>query len=121
MLPEEEVRQAMVEFLLNQLAVPRSLIEVEFALARIQPGIKDRLDIVVWKPSKEKGLEPWLIVECKQPKVVLTIQALAQASRYLKKLAARYVCITNGVSSLYYMRTSSNEYQPIAGLPQFSS
>ena len=64
--PEERVRQATVQFLLNEVKVPAHLITVEFALSMVDPKTDDRADIVVSNFREGATLDkPWLLVECK--------------------------------------------------------
>jgi hypothetical protein len=69
--PEEGVRQAVLRYLLDVLRVPANLIGVEFSLASLEPGNLRRADIVVWRPGAGQ-LTPWLLVECKAPRVAAT-------------------------------------------------
>ncbi|MBR3850691.1 MAG: type I restriction enzyme HsdR N-terminal domain-containing protein, partial [Fibrobacter sp.] len=43
--PEERVRQATVQFLLNEVKVPAHLVTVEFGLSSVDPKTDDRVDI----------------------------------------------------------------------------
>ena len=64
--PEERVRQATVQFLLNEIKVPAHLITVEFGLCAIDPKTDDRVDIIVSNFREGAALDkPWLLVECK--------------------------------------------------------
>ena len=117
--PEEEVRQAIVAYLLEGLKVPKRLIAVEYSLAHIGPGLRHRADIVVWKPSAiNEMLKPWLLVECKAPKVNLKQSVENQASFYLKFFPSEYLMLSNGHDSLYF-HLENKEYHPISSLPYY--
>ena len=93
--PEEWVRQHFVNYLINEMKYPRSLITVEEGLSYNQ-RLK-RTDIVIFS---RKGT-PWMIIECKAPSVSLSEHTLFQASVYNVTLRAEYITITNGISHLF--------------------
>lgn len=102
--PEEHVRQSVIEYILDELKVPKSLMGVEFSLTHIEPGNLRQVDILVWKPSKEKegGLNPWLLVECKRPGIAIDKKMGLQLAGYLSKIRSRHLMLTNGPDVLYY-------------------
>lgn len=88
--PEEHVRQCFLYYLIHTLQYPPSLIAVE---KKIQLGKSPkRFDMVVYSPS----LQPWMLVECKEPKVPLTQETLFQLLNYQRVIQSRYWVITNG-------------------------
>jgi hypothetical protein len=117
--PEEAVRQAVLRYLIDTLKVPMNLIGVEFSLAVLEPGNFRRADIVVWRPG-EGQLAPWLLVECKEPRVRIDDTVAFQAADYLKKIPCRYVMLSNGPDSRYLER-HGNGYRLAAGLPFYSA
>jgi type I site-specific restriction endonuclease len=88
--PEERVRQAVIVFLHDALAIPKGLIAVE--KAHDQQGFVKRTDLVVYSRSGE----PWMVVECKAPKVVISQRTFEQVSNYNRKYQAPYLLVTNG-------------------------
>lgn len=87
--PEEWVRQNFLQYLLQTLQYPASLIAVE---KEIQIGeLKKRFDILVYKDDR-----PWLLVECKEMNVPLEESVMAQLLRYQTAVQARYLVVTNG-------------------------
>lgn len=87
--PEEWVRQNFIQYLLQVMGYPASLLSVE---KEIQVGeLKKRYDIVVFRDDV-----PWLMVECKQADVELVPAVLEQALRYHISVPVDYVVITNG-------------------------
>lgn len=106
--PEEEVRQGVIQYVLDELHWPRELILVEYPLSRHGKG-QTRADVVLFIPPPEgvdvpekvarhiKAL-PYCVIECKQLSSdhPLTDNVLHQAVRYAQKLAAKYVVTTNG-------------------------
>ena len=117
--PEEGVRQAVLRYLLDTLQVPINLIGVEFSLASIDPGNLRRVDIVVWRPG-ENQLSPWLLVECKEPKVRIDDDVAFQAADYLRKIPSRFVMLTNGRDNRYLERIEEG-YRLVAGIPYFKT
>jgi hypothetical protein len=117
--PEEGVRQAVLRYLLDTLLVPVNLISVEFSLVSIDQGNLRRADIVVWRPG-ESLLSPWLLVECKEPRVRIDDEVAFQAADYLRKVPCRYVMLTNGPDNRYLERFE-NEYRLVTGIPYFNA
>jgi type I restriction and modification enzyme subunit R-like protein len=113
--PEEGVRQAVLRYLMDVLKVPANLIGVEFSLASLEPGNLRRADIVVWRPGTGQ-LSPWLLVECKEPRVRIDDAVAFQAGDYLKRIPCRFVMLSNGADTRY-LEKDANGYHLIAGLP----
>jgi hypothetical protein len=113
--PEEGVRQAVLRYLLDSLRVPANLIGVEFSLASIDKGNFRRVDIVVWRPGQSL-LAPWLLVECKEPRVRIDDEVAFQAADYLRKIPCVYVMLSNGKDTRYLERYGE-DYRLIASLP----
>lgn len=91
MLTEEEwVRQHFVQYLVQALQYPKSLIALEKELQLNE--LKKRFDILVYDPSHR----PWMLVECKAPEVELNEVVLQQVLRYHMSIPATYIVITNG-------------------------
>lgn len=97
--PEEEVRQKMLHFLMNELFVPSESISVEDHLTHY--GVKDkngRIDICI----KRNGA-PLAVIECKRPEVSIEgFQVYQQAKRYAAALGAPYIILVNGEYIQYY-------------------
>ena len=88
--PEEWVRQHTIRELHQQYGFPLELMQVEAAITL--NGMTKRCDIVVY----DKGLKPWMIVECKKEEVELTQEVVDQACRYNIVLQVPYLLLTNG-------------------------
>jgi hypothetical protein len=91
LLTEEEwVRQNFVQYLIEVLDYPKASIALE---KEIKVGaLKKRFDILVYNAAHE----PWMLVECKAPHVVLNEDTLQQVLRYHISLPCTYLVITNG-------------------------
>lgn len=94
--PEERVRQALLGHL-RALGVPAACTRSEFPLSSLDPLVRDRADVVVFR-SEGAAMVPVLLAECKAPDVPLTEAVFAQVRRYLRLLPAPWVVVTNGVS-----------------------
>jgi hypothetical protein len=92
--PEEWVRQHFVNYLIQTLQYPRSLIRIEGGLQFNR--LQKRSDIVVF----DREGKPWMVIECKAPDVAMSQQTLRQASVYNHSLKAQYLVITNGLQHI---------------------
>ncbi len=87
--PEEWVRQNFLQYLLQVMQYPASLIAVE---KEIQIGeLKKRFDILVYKND-----HPWLLIECKEMNVPINESVMQQLLRYQITVQADYMIVTNG-------------------------
>lgn len=88
--PEEHVRQYILQFLLQRLQYPASLIAVE---KKILVGkMNKRFDIVVF----DRSYRPWMLIECKEPQVPISEQTLFQLLQYNRTLSCKYWVLSNG-------------------------
>jgi len=110
--PEEWVRQHIVQYMLNHLKYPKSLIKVEASL--MYNSLNKRADVVVF----DREGKPWMIVECKAPDLKLTQVVAMQVATYNTSLQAPFVVITNGM--LVYCFEIQPEIKSLAELPVFS-
>ena len=98
--PEEWVRQHTVNYLIEELNYPLSRIAVERQL-KVNKLTK-RFDIVIFDT---KGL-PYILAECKAPKVAITQETFDQIARYNMRLNAPLLMLTNGLN--HYFCTLNN-------------
>ncbi|MEQ1745787.1 MAG: type I restriction enzyme HsdR N-terminal domain-containing protein [Saprospiraceae bacterium] len=89
--PEELLRQLVLLYLLEVKGYPASRIRSEIGLTL--NGQPKRCDIAVF----DAALQPWLLVECKSPKVVLVQAAFEQVARYNLRFRAPFLAVTNGL------------------------
>ncbi len=112
--PEELLRQLVVLYLLEYKQYPRQRMRVEMGLT--VNGLAKRSDIVVF----DHAMAPWLIVECKSPKVPLTQATFEQAARYNIPLQAPYLAITNGLSTFCCaIRHSEGAFEFLSDFPEW--
>jgi hypothetical protein len=110
LLTEEEwVRQNFVNYLITTLHYPSTVIalEKEFSLN----DLKKRFDILVYDGQHQ----PWMLVECKEPKVALNEDVLQQVLRYNISVPVKYIVITNGNTTVGWKK--EGELQLIPELP----
>jgi len=110
--PEEVVRQALIAHLVGDLGVPRACIRQELSLSSLDPGVRDRVDLVV-HAADGAMLRPVLLAECKAPHVPLDAEVERQVRRYLRLVPARWVVLANGPSMLVH-RVVDGIWQPSA-------
>ena len=92
--PEEWVRQHWINFLSTQLKFPKGLFALEKGL--LYNKLLKRTDLVVW----DKSGNPYLLIECKAPKVKLTQKTIEQACMYHKELKSPFLVISNGLQHI---------------------
>ena len=110
--PEEEVRQKMLYYLVEQKKYPAGLIAVEYSIK--VNGLPKRCDIVVFN----KDAKPKMIVECKAELVPITQKVLDQAIRYYSGLNAEYLVLTNGKTMFcYHIDIENKKMEALKELP----
>ncbi|BCY29222.1 type I restriction enzyme HsdR N-terminal domain-containing protein [Flavobacterium okayamense] len=112
--PEEWVRQHVVNYLIEEMYYPKSLINVE-KLVKVN-GINKRYDIVVFRNDGSF----FLLVECKAPEVNITQQTFDQIAQYNLVLNAENLMVTNGLNHYFCQMDFENEkYIFLKELPRF--
>jgi len=91
--PEELLRQMVLAYLLSGKKYPAHRVRSEVGIE--VNGLRRRCDLLVY----DLELKPWLLVECKSPKVALDQSTFEQAARYNLRLKAPFLCITNGIAT----------------------
>ena len=109
--PEEWVRQNFLQYLVQELKYPESLIAVEkeFRFGEMNR----RFDILVYNKSHQ----PWLMVECKAPEIILDQSVLEQVLRYNISIPVEYLVITNGSNGFAWQK--GRELLPINVMPVY--
>lgn len=109
---EEWVRQNFVQYLIQVMQYPQSLVALE---KEIYLGeLKKRFDILVY----DNDHKPWMLVECKADKINLNDDTLNQALRYNITMPAKYLVITNG-NKTYGWEKKNGKLELIEKLPEF--
>jgi len=97
---EEWVRQNFVNYLINQLKYPSTVIALEKEIWL--NDLKKRFDILVYDHEHK----PWMLIECKEPKVQLNDEVLQQVLRYNISVPVEYIVITNGSTTIGWKKES---------------
>jgi hypothetical protein len=101
LLTEEEwVRQNFVNYLTTQLHYPSTVIALEKEI--LLNDLKKRFDILVY----DRQHKPWMLIECKEPKVSLSEDVLQQVLRYNISVPVEYIVITNGTTTVGWRKES---------------
>lgn len=109
---EEWVRQNFVQYLLQVMKYPKSLIALE---KEIYLGeLKKRFDILVYNAQHQ----PWMLVECKRTGVPVSESVLHQVLRYHITMPAEYLVLTNGNHNYGWQKKDGQLIQ-INLLPEF--
>jgi hypothetical protein len=107
--PEEWVRQNFVQYLVQVMKYPATLIALEKVITLGE--LKKRFDILVYDSQHQ----PWMIVECKEMNVKMDEPVLQQALRYNISVPVRYIIITNGTNTYGWER--DGELKMLEALP----
>ena len=111
---EEWVRQHVVQYLLTEKKMPKSLLNVEKQL-KVNQMLK-RYDLLVYNPDGSIHL----VVECKAASVPITQETFDQIARYNLALKAKYLMVTNGLQHFYcQMDYEQEKYHFLQDLPEW--
>ena len=112
--PEEWVRQNTIHYLIKELKIPLSLINVEkqFKLH----GTTKRYDIVTFNPD----VSIHLVVECKADSINISQDTFDQIARYNLALQSTFLMVTNGIDHYYCRMDLQNQrYSFLEILPEY--
>ena len=111
--PEEHVRQLLVLFLIengynkNRIAIEREV--------RVN-GMPKRFDILIYA----QDLSPFMLIECKSPKVKINQQVIDQVAVYNMSLKVPYLCVSNGLDTrIYQINYINKTYVSLENFPHF--
>ncbi len=111
--PEEWVRQHFISLLIDQYGYPRSLFAVE--TGHYYHKLAKRSDIMV---LSQEGV-PFLLVECKAPKVKLGEVVFAQIARYNFTLRPAFLAVTNGLAHYCFRVSEDGVMEYLDDFPAF--
>lgn len=112
--PEEFVRQHFVEYMVEHLHYPESVMANEIGIEL--NGRKKRCDTVVFG----NDMHPLMIVEYKAPGVNVTQEVFDQIVRYNMSLRARYLVVSNGLRHFCcVIDYAGSGYQFIPRIPDY--
>jgi hypothetical protein len=110
-MPEEEVRQHLILFLHHHLGYPLSCMVAEKTVTLGKT--KKRFDLLVYKQGK-----PFILCECKAPKVKLGQATLDQIARYNMVMGVPVVLLTNGLQH-YVLENKNEEWVALTEIPSY--
>ncbi len=111
---EEWVRQNTIQYLVKELNIPLSLINVEKQI-KLHGTIK-RYDIVTFNPDGSIHL----IVECKADSIKISQDTFDQIARYNLVLKSTFLMVTNGLDHYYCkMDLQNKRYSFLETLPVY--
>ncbi len=112
--PEEFVRQLLIHFLIGDMKYNRNRITVERGVA--VNGDPKRTDILVF----DRDMRPFLLIECKAPKVPLSTDTFRQAALYNGPLQVPYLMISNGRESyIAAIDYAAQDYRFLPAVPEW--
>tara|TARA_B100001063_G_C16718476_1_gene532152 strand:+ start:1012 stop:1455 length:444 start_codon:yes stop_codon:yes gene_type:complete len=109
---EEWVRQNTISYLIDNLNIPKSHINVEKEF--IINNLKKRFDIAVFNNNGICSI----LIECKSYDFKLNEKAIDQLLIYNKYLKSNFLMLTNGINHLFLKR-SLNKIEKINSLPYY--
>ncbi|MDM1073852.1 type I restriction enzyme HsdR N-terminal domain-containing protein [Empedobacter brevis] len=111
-MPEEWVRQHVLNYLINDLGYSVSAIALEVPVDIT--GMRKRADIVVFRQET-----PWIMVECKAPHITISQATFDQIARYNIVLGSQLLMVTNGLNHFYCkMNFEEKRYDFLKELPR---
>ncbi|MFN0034325.1 MAG: type I restriction enzyme HsdR N-terminal domain-containing protein [Saprospiraceae bacterium] len=112
--PEELLRQLVLLYFLEEKKYPAHRIRSEVGIE--VNGLRRRCDVVVF----DAEVKPWLLVECKSPKIALNQQTFEQAARYNLGLRAPFLAVTNGLATYCCsLDFEQGKFEYLPGLPGY--
>jgi len=96
--PEEWVRQNFLQFLVQVMGYPSSMIAIEKELKI--GSLSKRFDILVY----DEKHKPWMMIECKSEYVPLSEAVLSQILNYAIVVHCPYLLVSNGIDTIAWER-----------------
>jgi hypothetical protein len=100
--PEEQVRQCLIQFLADVCGVPRTLMSLERGLHYDRR--RKRYDLLIY----DRNGKPFILCECKEPRVPIDDAVVQQISLYNAKIGARMLVLTNGPVLIAFGRNANS-------------
>lgn len=104
--PEEEVRQNLVSWLVNECGYPLENMSEEYKNQYSEGrGVrKTRADVVIFRTreEKEKNYNAYIVVECKAENVKIRKEDFYQGTEYAQNLRAQFLILHNSRETHFY-------------------
>ncbi|MBX2876946.1 MAG: type I restriction enzyme HsdR N-terminal domain-containing protein [Saprospiraceae bacterium] len=112
--PEELVRQLIILYLIEEKQYNKNRINIEMGLQVNE--LQKRCDILVY----DQNMDPFLLVECKAPSVMINQATFRQIANYNLPLKVPYLLVTNGrVSYCCRMDYEEESYEFVKEVPGY--
>lgn len=108
--PEEWVRQNFLQYLIQVMNYPATLVAIEKEISMGER--KKRFDLLIYNNEHQ----PWMLIECKSMDITLSQETLQQVLRYHSSIQVSYIVITNG-NDCYAWKKEGNDMNLIDHLP----
>ena len=109
--PEEGVRQRVLHWLMDDKGWDKDFIELERSYPWVGDPQRHRIRSDIEILNKDRST--LVVVECKEPRVLLDLHAKEQALEYGLKSRAEWIWITNGNEHKFFKRGACGDYEPI--------
>ncbi|MFI5204752.1 MAG: type I restriction enzyme HsdR N-terminal domain-containing protein [Flavobacteriales bacterium] len=113
--PEENVRQHILHYLVNEKGYKKGLISVEKEITINQ--LSRRYDAVCYDVNGN----PSMLIECKAPDVAVTNETFMQIAQYNTRLKVPFLLVTNGIKHYScQVNTDTGEVTFLKEIPAFT-
>ena len=111
--PEENVRQRILQWLVEEHLYPHHLIAVEVPIK--VGSTPKRCDAIVYN----KEMQPLMLIEFKAPSVAITQEVFDQAAIYNRQLNVPLLLLSNG-QTIILARVTKEGYQYLPSIPAYT-
>lgn len=111
--PEENVRQSILQWLVEEHLYPHHLIAVEVPIK--VGSTPKRCDAIVYN----KEMQPLMLIEFKAPSVAITQEVFDQAAIYNRQLNVPLLLLSNG-QTVILARVTKEGYQYLPSIPAYT-
>ena len=122
-MSKELVKDRVVEYLIQELAVPEEMIEIDTPLSEYEEGVEGTIDITVTVEDEDGALLPLMIVVCIDDDIELTESVVEGQMDFLELIdesthVGRMI-LTNG-DQMMYADWNGTELEDEEALPKYS-
>ena len=122
-MSKELVKDRVVEHLIQELAVPEEMIEIDTPLSEYEEGVEGTIDITVTVEDEDGALLPLMIVVCLDDDIELTESVVEGQMDFLELIdesthVGRMI-LTNG-DQMMYADWNRTELEDEEALPKYS-